>query len=103
MIPPVSFTPLYHKIKFLSIENFFTNFYFSLDNRIFMCYNSISEKIKVQNKNYGGEYMKNDVMTKVRDTVRLAKENGDEAFLNRLCGMAQGYAAAIQRKKTEKK
>lgn len=47
--------------------------------------------------------MKNEVMTKVRDTVRLAKENGDEAFLNRLWGMAQGYTAAVQRKKTEKK
>lgn len=46
--------------------------------------------------------MKNDVLAKVRDAMKLAKENGDEAFLNRLCGMAQGYAAA-SRKKTEKK
>lgn len=47
--------------------------------------------------------MQNDFMTKVRHAVRLAKESGDEAFLNRLCGMVQGYTAAVQRKKTEKK
>jgi hypothetical protein len=68
-----------------------------------MCYNSISKNNKAQNKNYGGEQMKNDVMTKIRDAMKLARENGDEAFLNRLCGMAQGYAAATSRKKTEKK
>ncbi len=51
----------------------------------------------------GGEQMKNDVMAKIRDAMKLARENGDEAFLNRLCGMAQGYAAATSRKKTEKK
>jgi hypothetical protein len=68
-----------------------------------MCYNSISKNNKAQNKNYGGEQMKNDVMTKIRDAMKLAKENGDEAFLNRLFGMAQGYAAATTRKKNEKK
>ena len=51
----------------------------------------------------GGEQMKNDIMTKIRDAMKLAKENGDDAFLNRLFGMAQGYAAATSRKKTEKK
>ena len=35
-------------------------------------------------------------MTSIRDALRRAKENKDEAFVNQLCGMAQGYAAAMQ-------
>jgi hypothetical protein len=40
--------------------------------------------------------VKKSAMTSIRDALRRAKENKDEAFVNQLCGMAQGYAAAMQ-------
>ena len=40
--------------------------------------------------------MKKSAMTSIRDAIRKAKENKDEAFVHQLCGMAQGYAAAMQ-------
>lgn len=52
--------------------------------------------ILVLTKHFGGDKMKKSAMTNIRDAIRKAKENKDDAFVKQLCGMAQGYAAAMQ-------
>lgn len=52
--------------------------------------------ILVLTEHFGGDNVKKSAMTNIRDAIRRAKENKDEAFVNQLCGMAQGYAAAMQ-------
>ena len=54
------------------------------------------EPILVLSEHFGGDEMKKSAMTNIRDALRRAKENNDEAFVHQLCGMAQGYAAAMQ-------